>query len=217
MFPPGIPRSKRLLDLALTTIGVVVLSPFLVVLGLLVRIYLGKPVLFRQIRPGYHAKPFELIKFRTMTEQRDPKGKLLSDSQRLTRFGHFLRAFSLDELPEMLNVLKGEMSLVGPRPLLARYLERYSPEQARRHNVLPGITGWAQVNGRNVLSWEDKFQLDVWYVDHWSFGLDIKILWLTIWKVITREGISQPGHATAQEFMGSSHPDQPTDEPPSTQ
>jgi len=216
MFPPGIPLSKRMFDLIMTTIGLIVISPFLALLALLVRKYLGKPVLFRQVRPGYHGKPFELIKFRTMTDQRDTKGRLLSDSQRLTRFGHFLRAFSLDELPELFNVMRGEMSLVGPRPLLMRYLKRYSPEQARRHNVLPGITGWAQINGRNVLSWEDKFKFDVWYVDHWSFRLDLKILWLTIWKVITREGISQPGHATAEEFMGSSHSDQPSDKPPST-
>jgi sugar transferase EpsL len=203
MFPPGIPRSKRLFDLILTSIGLVLISPFLAVLAILVRTYLGKPVLFRQLRPGYQGKLFAIIKFRSMTDQRDAQGQLLPDGQRLTRLGRTLRAFSLDELPELFNVLRGEMSLVGPRPLLKKYLDRYSPEQARRHTVLPGMTGWAQINGRNALTWEDKFVLDVWYVDHWSFGLDIKILLLTIWKVLTREGINEPGHATAQEFLGT--------------
>jgi len=168
-----------------------------------VQIIHGSPVLFRQVRPGYRGRLFELYKFRSMTEARDIQGRLLPDEQRLTRWGRFLRATSLDELPELLNVLRGEMSLIGPRPLLVQYLERYTPEQARRHEVLPGITGWAQVNGRNVLTWEDKFHLDVWYVDHWSFWLDLKILSLTLWKVLTREGISQVGHATAREFVGS--------------
>jgi sugar transferase EpsL len=203
MIPPGIPRSKRLFDLILTSIGLVLISPFLAVLAILVRTYLGKPVLFRQLRPGYQGKLFAIIKFRSMTDQRDARGQLLPDGQRLTRLGRTLRAFSLDELPELFNVLRGEMSLVGPRPLLKKYLDRYSPEQARRHTVLPGMTGWAQINGRNALTWEDKFVLDVWYVDHWSFGLDIKILLLTIWKVLTREGINEPGHATAQEFLGT--------------
>jgi sugar transferase EpsL len=203
MFPPGIPLSKRLLDLTLTTIGLVVISPFLAVLAVLVRTYLGKPVLFRQLRPGYRGKLFAIIKFRSMTDQRDAQGQLLPDGQRLTGLGRTLRAFSLDELPELFNVLRGEMSLVGPRPLLKKYLGRYSPEQDRRHTVLPGMTGWAQINGRNALTWEDKFALDVWYVDHWSLGLDIKILLLTIWKVLTREGINEPGHATAQEFLGT--------------
>ena len=198
-----IPISKRILDLFITLIGLILISPLLVLIALLVRIFLGSPVLFRQMRPGYRGRPFNLFKFRSMTEERDNKGRLLPDEQRLTRWGRFLRASSLDELPELFNVLLGEMSWVGPRPLLTQYLERYTPEQARRHEVLPGITGWAQVNGRNVLTWEDKFRLDVWYVDHWSFWLDLKIMYLTIWKVLTREGINQVGHATAMEFMGT--------------
>lgn len=173
------------------------------IVAVLVRIVHGKPVLFRQNRPGYQSSLFTVYKFRTMNNARDKQGNLLPDEQRLTRLGRFLRSSSLDELPELFNVLRGEMSLVGPRPLFKHYLERYSPEQARRHEVLPGITGWAQVNGRNALDWEEKFRLDVWYVDNWSFGLDLKILLLTLWKVIKREGISQPGHATAEEFMGS--------------
>ncbi|MFQ5932805.1 MAG: sugar transferase, partial [Nitrospiraceae bacterium] len=170
--------------------------------ALAVRIALGTPVLFRQRRPGFLARPFTLYKFRTMADEKDAEGNLLPDVLRLTRLGHFLRSFSLDELPELLNVLKGEMSLVGPRPLLMRYLERYSEEQARRHEVLPGITGWTQINGRNANTWEQKFEYDVWYVDHWSLRLDVKILLITVWKVLTREGISQPGQATAEEFMG---------------
>lgn len=161
---------------------------------------MGTPVLFRQKRPGLNGKPFELLKFRTMRDERDENGGLLPDEKRLNGFGLFLRSSSLDELPELLNVLKGDMSLVGPRPLLMQYLERYTPEQARRHEVKPGITGWAQVNGRNALSWEEKFKLDVWYVDNMSLWFDIKIILLTIWKIIKREGISQPGHATAEEF-----------------
>jgi lipopolysaccharide/colanic/teichoic acid biosynthesis glycosyltransferase len=198
-----IPLSKRLFDLTLTSLGLILISPLLIVLALLVRIAHGRPVIFRQVRPGYRAKPFGIYKFRTMTDVRDAEGNLLPDKQRLTRLGRFLRSLSLDELPELFNILRGEMSLVGPRPLLMQYLDRYTPEQARRHAVLPGITGWAQINGRNILTWEDKFRLDVWYVDHWSLWLDIKILALTLWKVIRREGISQPGHATAEEFMGS--------------
>ena len=146
---------------------------------------------------------FTLNKFRTMTEQRDQQGNLLPDAERLTALGRFLRSTSLDELPELINVIRGEMSLVGPRPLFKHYLERYSHEQARRHHVYPGITGWAQTNGRNAVDWDDKFRMDIWYVDHWTIGLDIKILWLTIWKVLRREGISQPGHATAEEFQGT--------------
>lgn len=198
-----IPPIKRIFDLALTIPGLIIFSPLLLILALLVRIAHGKPVIFRQMRPGYGGRPFGILKFRTMTEGVDEQGNLLSDTQRLTRLGRFLRASSLDELPELINILRGEMSLVGPRPLLMQYLERYDAEQARRHDVLPGLTGWAQINGRNALTWEDKFRLDVWYVDHWSLGLDIKILFLTVWKVIRREGISQPGHATAEEFMGS--------------
>jgi sugar transferase EpsL len=201
--PSSMPLSKRLLDLLLTLPGLLVLSPFLLVIALLVRVYHGKPILFRQLRPGYQGKPFSIYKFRTMRDERDAQGNLLPDEQRLTRLGRFLRSTSLDELPELFLVLRGEMSLVGPRPLLMQYLPRYSQEQARRHEVLPGITGWAQVNGRNALTWQDKFRLDVWYVDHWSLGLDVRILLLTIWKAISREGINQPGHATAEEFMGN--------------
>lgn len=196
------PFRKRLFDLVLTVPGLILISPILAVIALAIRIALGSPVLFRQRRPGFLARPFTNYKFRTMSDERDAQGKLLPDAVRLTRLGRFLRSFSLDELPELLNVLKGEMSLVGPRPLLMRYLERYSAEQARRHEVLPGITGWTQVNGRNANTWEQKFEYDVWYVDHWSLRLDAKILLITLWKVLTREGISQPGQATAEEFMG---------------
>ncbi len=194
---------KRLLDLCVTVPLLILLSPLLGLVALLVRFRLGSPVLFRQQRPGLHGKPFVLYKFRTMTDARDEQGHLLPDSERLTPFGRFLRSTSLDELPELWNVLKGEMSLVGPRPLLMRYLDRYTPEQMRRHDVKPGITGWAQVNGRNALTWEKKFELDVWYVDHLSLGLDLEILALTFWKTLKREGISQPGQATMEEFMGS--------------
>jgi len=179
------------------------LSPILVVVATLVRFKLGKPILFRQQRPGLQGKPFLVYKFRTMTEARDAQGNLLPDGERLTPLGRFLRSTSLDELPELINVLKGEMSLVGPRPLLMQYLERYTPEQMCRHEVKPGITGWAQVNGRNALTWEQKFALDLWYVDHQSLWVDLKIMALTIWKILRREGISQPGQATAEEFMGS--------------
>jgi len=202
MFPSGIPVSKRLLDLALTIPGLVLISPVLLVIAVLVRIFHGRPVFFRQLRPGYRGKPFYVYKFRTMTEDSDERGDLLPDTHRLTRLGSFLRSTSLDEFPEFFHVLSGKMSIVGPRPLLIQYLERYTPEQMRRHDVLPGITGWAQVNGRNTLTWEDKFRYDVWYVDHWSLWLDIKIMAITFWKVIKREGINQPGRATADEFMG---------------
>jgi sugar transferase EpsL len=202
VLPRDVPLSKRLFDLLAVLLGGIVLSPLLLALALLVLIFHGRPVFFRQQRPGYRGKPFWIYKFRTMTDRSGPDGCLLPDAERLTPLGRFLRAASLDDLPQVWNILRGEMSLVGPRPLLMQYLERYSPEQMRRHDALPGITGWAQVNGRNALSWEDKFRLDVWYVDHWSFGLDIKILFLTAWKVIRREGISQPGHATMEEFMG---------------
>jgi sugar transferase EpsL len=203
MFPDGVPVSKRMMDLILAGIGLVVLSPVLLFLALVVRLEHGSPVLFSQVRPGHFGKPFKIYKFRTMTDGRDSQGELLPDAERLTRLGRFLRNSSLDELPELFNVLRGEMSWVGPRPLLMQYLTRYTPEQARRHAVLPGITGWAQVNGRNALTWEDKFRLDVWYVENWSIWLDIKILGMTAGKVLKREGISQPGHATAEEFMGS--------------
>jgi lipopolysaccharide/colanic/teichoic acid biosynthesis glycosyltransferase len=200
---PGIPPAKRAFDLLAASLGLLVLSPLLLLIALLVRIVHGKPVLFRQLRPGYKGRPFTNYKFRTMNDRRAADGGLLPDAARITPLGRFLRTFSLDELPELINVLRGEMSLVGPRPLLMQYLARYSPEQARRHDVLPGLTGWAQVNGRNALTWQDKFRLDVWYVDHWSFWLDIRILLLTLWKVVAAQGISQPGHATAEEFMGN--------------
>ncbi|HNB54517.1 MAG TPA: sugar transferase [Anaerolineales bacterium] len=203
IIPPGIPPTKRIFDLLLTIPGLILVSPILLITAIFVRIFHGSPVIFRHKRPGYRGQPFTLYKFRTMSNARDPRGNLLPDEKRLTPFGKFLRATSLDELPELFNVLKGEMSLIGPRPLLMQYLDRYTPEQARRHEALPGITGWAQINGRNNLSWEAKFELDVWYVDHWSVGLDLKILALTLWKVIKREGISEPGNATAREFMGT--------------
>lgn len=208
LFPLEYPISKRIFDLIAVTLGLVLLSPFLLLTALFVAIFLGTPVLFRQQRPGYKARPFFIYKFRTMTDASDSAGNLLPDDQRLTRLGRFLRAFSLDELPELLNILRGEMSLVGPRPLLMEYLERYSPEQMRRHDAYPGLTGWAQVNGRNAITWQDKFRYDVWYVDNWSFWLDIKILILTVWKVIKREGISQPGQATTEYFMGNPDGDQ---------
>ncbi len=203
IFPKDIPISKRLLDLGLTIPGLIVISPLLLVIGVLVAITHGRPVIFSQLRAGYRGKPFPVLKFRSMTNNRDHNGELLPDDVRLTRLGRSLRSTSLDELPELFNVIKGDMSLVGPRPLLIQYLDRYSKEQARRHNVLPGITGWAQINGRNALTWEEKFHLDVWYVDHRSFWLDFKILLITMWKVLIREGISQPGQATAEEFMGN--------------
>lgn len=194
---------KRLMDIVLALLGLVLLSPLLLLGALLVRLRLGKPVMFRQVRPGLDARPFTPLKLRTMNDARGPSGELLPDAERLTSVGRFLRATSLDELPELFNVLRGEMSLVGPRPLLMQYLDRYTVEQARRHQALPGMTGWAQINGRNNVSWEDKFALDVWYVDHWSIWLDLKILLLTPFKVLRREGINQPGNATAMEFMGS--------------
>ena len=194
---------KRLFDLAVIALLLVPLLPLLFLLAVMVRVKLGTPILFRQLRPGQHGKPFTILKFRTMTDERDLQGNLPSDSVRLTSFGRFLRSTSLDELPELLNVLKGEMSLVGPRPLLMHYLDYYTPEQMRRHDTKPGITGWAQVNGRNELTWEEKFALDVWYIDHQSLWLDIKIIALTLLSVINREGINQPGHATAQEFSRS--------------
>lgn len=194
---------KRVLDLALLLFWGLFILPVMALLAILVHRNLGAPVLFRQTRPGLHGKPFTMYKFLTMTDARGEAGELLPDEQRLTSFGAFLRSTSLDELPELYNVLKGEMSLVGPRPLLMEYLPLYTPEQARRHEVRPGITGWAQVNGRNAISWEEKFKLDVWYVDNRSLWLDIKILWMTFSKVFRREGISQEGQATAKKFMGS--------------
>ena len=202
LFPPGIPKIKRLFDLVLTIPGVILISPFLALLALLVRLYHGKPVLFSQQRPGYRGQPFAMYKIRSMTDARDENGDLLPDEDRLTGFGRFLRSSSLDEFPELYNVIRGEMSLIGPRPLLMRYLGRYNNKQSRRHEVRPGITGWAQINGRNAISWDQKFDLDVWYVDNYSLLLDLKIIFLTIWKILQREGISEPGQATAQEFMG---------------
>ncbi|WAT83483.1 sugar transferase [Delftia acidovorans] len=194
---------KRVMDVVLAGCALLVLCLPLSALAWLVRTRLGSPVFFRQVRPGLHGQPFEMVKFRTMTDACGPDGQLLSDAERLTPFGRFLRASSLDELPELWNVLKGDMSLVGPRPLLMEYLPLYTPEQARRHEVRPGVTGWAQVNGRNVLGWEEKFQLDVWYVDHRTLWLDIRILWLTVRKVLVREGISAAGEATMARFTGS--------------
>jgi len=194
---------KRLFDVGVALACLIMSAPLTAVIAAMIAVKMGGPVLFRQQRPGLLGRPFILLKFRTMTDACDAQGKLLPDAERLMPFGRFLRNTSLDELPELFNVLKGEMSLVGPRPLLIQYLDRYTPEQARRHEVKPGITGWAQINGRNELTWEQKFALDVWYVDHQSMWLDLKIMALTIWKTLRREGISQPGQATAEEFMGS--------------
>lgn len=193
---------KRLFDIAASACGLLLLAPVYLVIAWLIRRKLGSPVLFCQRRPGLDGKPFEMVKFRTMRDARDPDGKLLADAQRMTAFGSFLRSASLDELPELWNVFKGEMSLVGPRPLLMEYLPLYSFEQYRRHEVRPGVTGWAQVNGRNALSWEEKFKLDVWYVENRSFLLDLKIIFLTVKKVLVRDGISAEGEATMTKFMG---------------
>ena len=194
---------SRIVDLVISIICLILLLPGMTVLGICIRLALSRPILYRQLRPGKHGRPFLMYKFRTMTDERDAGGNLLPDELRLTRLGKFLRATSLDELPELFNVLKGDMSLVGPRPLLMEYLSLYTPEQARRHEVKPGITGWAQVNGRNAISWEEKFRLDVWYVDNQSLWLDMKILWMTLVKVLRREGISQEGHATMEKFNGA--------------
>lgn len=193
---------KRLFDLVLTIPGFLLISPFLLLLALLVRVFHGSPIFFSQLRPGQNGKPFRMMKFRTMTNARDAAGNLLPDCERLTSVGRFLRSTSLDEFPTLLNVLKGDMSLVGPRPLLMEYLPLYSSDQHRRHEVRPGMTGWAQVNGRNAIGWEEKFKLDVWYVDNWSLWLDIKILWITFLKVFMRVGISQEGQATMEAFRG---------------
>jgi lipopolysaccharide/colanic/teichoic acid biosynthesis glycosyltransferase len=195
--------TKRLFDLCASVLLLLLLAIPLLALAWTVRRRLGSPVLFRQVRPGLRGRPFEMLKFRTMTDARDYSGQLLPDAQRISPFGQWLRSTSLDELPELWNVLKGQMSLVGPRPLLMDYLSLYTPEQARRHEVRPGITGWAQVNGRNAISWEDRFQLDVWYVDHHSTALDFKVLWLTLGKVLRRDGISAAGEATMSRFTGS--------------
>jgi len=195
--------AKRTLDLVLSLLALIVLAPFLLILAAVIRWRLGSPVLFRQERPGMGGRPFMMFKFRTMLDRTGADGQPLPDAERLTPFGRRLRGTSLDELPELLNVIRGDMSLVGPRPLLMRYLDRYTPEQSRRHEVRPGLTGWAQVNGRNALAWEAKFALDVWYVDHRSLALDLRILWLTVVKVVRREGISAAGDATMPEFMGN--------------
>ena len=195
--------AKRFFDLLFVIPALLCLFPLLCFLALLIRWKLGVPVIFAQQRPGLDGKPFMLYKFRTMINCRDRNGKLLSDVERLTQFGRILRSTSLDELPELWNVLRGDMSLVGPRPLLMEYLERYTPEQARRHEVRPGITGWAQINGRNAITWEEKFKLDVWYVDNQSFWLDVKIIFITIWKIFRREGINQEGQATMEKYLGN--------------
>lgn len=194
---------KRCLDLVAATAALIVLSPVLVTVAALVRVKLGRPVLFRQERPGLHGRSFEMLKFRTMTDARSGAGELLPDAQRLTPFGKFLRSSSLDELPGLLSILKGDMSLVGPRPLLMEYLPLYSPQQARRHEVRPGLTGWAQVNGRNAIGWDEKFRLDVWYVDNQSLWLDLKIIAMTVLKVVKRTGIAADGEATMQKFRGN--------------
>lgn len=197
---------KRFFDFTATVAGIILLAMPMILLAWQVRRKLGSPIFFTQVRPGLKGALFKMVKFRTMTDERGPDGQLLADAQRLPAFGRWLRATSLDELPELWNVLKGDMSLVGPRPLLIQYLPLYSPEQARRHEVRPGVTGWAQVNGRNAISWEDKFKLDVWYVDNRSLWLDIKILWLTVKKVVIRDGISAAGEATMPAFAGTKTP-----------
>jgi len=194
---------KGLADRFGALIALLILSPLLLLISLLVRWRLGSPVLFRQQRPGYRGRPFWLLKFRTMTNARDTNGALLPDAQRLTILGRWLRATSIDELPELINILRGEMSFIGPRPLLMQYLPLYSSQQARRHDVRPGFSGWAQINGRNAISWEEKFRLDVWYVDHQSFWLDLRIFMITIWEVIRRQGISAAGFATMPPFTAS--------------
>lgn len=200
---------KRFFDFLVALAALALLLPAILVIALVVRLKLGSPVLFRQVRPGLHGTPFTMIKFRTMRDAVGTDGSPLPDAERLTSFGRFLRSTSLDELPELVNVLQGTMSLVGPRPLLMEYLPRYSPRQARRHEVRPGITGWAQVNGRNALSWQEKFEHDVWYVDNRSLLLDVRILWMTVVRVFRRDDVSQPGHATMEVFMGND--DQPED------
>lgn len=194
--------SKRFFDIFISALGLLLLAPVIIVVAFQVHRKLGSPVLFWQVRPGKDGKPFEMVKFRTMREMIDRDGHLLPDSERMTLFGSFLRSSSLDELPELWNVLKGDMSIVGPRPLLMEYLPIYTKEQSRRHEVRPGITGWAQVNGRNSISWEEKFRLDLWYVDNRSFWLDIKVIYLTIKKVLTRDGVSAKGEATMSKFTG---------------
>jgi lipopolysaccharide/colanic/teichoic acid biosynthesis glycosyltransferase len=197
---------KRLLEVSIAGAALFFLAPLMAMIALVILLTMGRPVLYRHVRPGYKARPFVLLKYRTMNCLVDAQGHPLSDAERLTPMGKILRRLSLDELPQLWNVLIGDMSLVGPRPLLVDYLPRYSSEQARRHEVMPGITGWAQVNGRNALSWEEKFKLDVWYVDHWSLLLDLRIMFRTLWKALKRDGINQPGQATAEEFLGGRPP-----------
>ncbi|MCC3406933.1 MAG: sugar transferase [Microcoleus sp. PH2017_10_PVI_O_A] len=194
---------KSVCDRLFAAIALVLFSPFILFVAIAISLPMGTPIVFTQPRPGKDGQIFTFYKFRTMTNDRDADGNLLSDEKRLTAIGQFLRKTSLDELPQLLNVLKGDMSFVGPRPLIVEYLERYSPEQARRHDVMPGITGWAQINGRNTISWQEKFKLDVWYVNNWSLWLDLKILFLTVWKVVKKEGISQANHVTVEDFMGN--------------
>jgi len=195
---------KRMVDLAVSIPALILLSPLMLLVAIMVRAKLGCPVLFVQIRPGYRSRPIAIYKFRTMIDKCGPDGNPLPDEQRLVPFGKWMRRLSLDELPQLFNVVKGDLSLVGPRPLLMEYLDRYTPEQARRHEVKPGITGWAQINGRNNLEWEQRFAMDVWYVDHRSFWLDMVILWKTIGKVFRRDGVNKQGHATMPKFMGTS-------------
>jgi sugar transferase EpsL len=193
---------KRIFDLLVASAALILLLPLLILVAIVVRIALGSPVIFRQQRPGLRGQLFGCLKFRTMTDERDELGRLLPDADRLSMIGRFLRSTSVDELPELVNVIRGEMSLVGPRPLLANYISRYSPQQMRRHDVKPGITGWAQVNGRNALNWEQKFELDLWYVENRTLWLDLSILIRTIWQVLRLNGIAKPGHATMPEFLG---------------
>ncbi len=196
------PLSKRIFDLTFALIALIILSPVLILTAIFVRIFIGSPILFTQQRPGYKGRPFHIYKFRSMTNRFARDGSLLPDAERLTRFGRILRSLSLDELPELFNILRGEMSFVGPRPLLMDYLPLYSPEQMRRHDVMPGLTGWAQVNGRNAIDWPSRFRMDVWYVDNWSFWLDIRIIFMTVSKVALREGVNQDGQSTVEYFKG---------------
>jgi sugar transferase EpsL len=194
---------KRVFDIILSLIAIILLLPFLIVIGMMVRIELGKPILFKQVRPGIQCRPFIMYKFRTMMDTRNADGELLPDKERINAFGRWLRSLSIDELPELINVLRGDMSIVGPRPLLMEYLPLYTPEQNKRHEVLPGITGWAQINGRNSISWEQKFMMDVWYVENWSFFLDLKIIFLSVIKVLRRSGINNNENETMPYFRGS--------------
>lgn len=196
------PVSKRIFDLTFALIALIILSPVLILTAIFVRIFIGSPILFTQQRPGYKGRPFHIYKFRSMTNRFARDGSLLPDAERLTRFGRILRSLSLDELPELFNILHGEMSFVGPRPLLMEYLPLYSPEQMRRHDAMPGLTGWAQVNGRNAIDWPSRFRMDVWYVDNWSFWLDIRIIFMTVSKVVLREGVNQVGQSTVEYFKG---------------